>query len=119
MFFMNGLIKHVELDTYQQGCIDDPTNHSMNVDVMFKAETLKGLLDKVSEFIGCYDYQINPCGDDPSRVDWQLTVDENTYPASQSDLQLWRKGKKRLWIADFTGFVERSNTVNIEQELKQ
>ena len=119
MFFINGLTKHVELDTYQNGCIDDPTNHSMHVDVMFKAETVKGLLEQVCDFIGCSDYQINICEDDPSRADWQLLVDENTYPASDSDLEKWRNGDKRLWNAIFTGFVERSNAVDIEKEASE
>lgn len=119
MFIIKVLFKRTELDDPERGCIQDESNQNFYIDVSFTDSTVKGLITQVSEFVGANDYYIDPCGDQPDRIGWQLTEDADGLPADDLDVELWEKGKRKLWLVDYSATVERLSAVDIAKELGQ
>lgn len=43
---------------------------------------------------------------DVGRIEVQMMVDENNVEANKKDLALWKRGQKKLWIANISIYIE-------------
>ena len=105
MYIVMGIEKVWEEDDYVNGCIGK--QDYIEIDVSFKSVDLKGLLDKLREFTGCDDILLNSC-DEQGRVDLQGHETADGGTASESDMQLWKAGKKKLYAVTYTAIVYKA-----------
>ena len=105
MYIVMGIEKVWEEDDYVNGCIGK--QHYIKIDVSFKSVDLKGLLDKLREFTGCDDILLDSC-EEQGRVDLQGYETVGGTAASESDVQLWREGEKRLYAVTYIAIVYKA-----------
>ena len=105
MYIVMGIEKVWEKDDYVNGCIGK--QHYTKIDVSFKSTDLKGILDKLREFTGCDDILLNSC-DEQGRVDLQGHETANGGAAPESDMQLWKDGKIKLYSVTYTALIYKA-----------
>ena len=108
MYQIIGLHKDAEVDDWEHGCgyPDSSESYACHVDVSFRSSTKEGVIKELTDFIGESEYQLNPCEDDPSRIDVQTMEDSNSYKPSESDMEQWKQGNKKLWCSTYSGNIE-------------
>ena len=106
MYFVNGLLKFAEEDSYQSGCVAG-TAFSDYINITFTGKTLAALLEDLKIFTGCDDILINSC-EEQGRIDLQGYETVDCGAASESDIQLWRDGKKRLYAVTYTAIIYKA-----------
>lgn len=106
MYFVNGLLKFAEEDSYQSGCVVG-TAFSDCINATFTGETLAALLEDLKIFTGCDDILINSC-DEQGRIDLQGYETADGGTASESDVQLWKAGKMKLYAVTYTALVYKA-----------
>ena len=106
MYFVNGLLKFAEEDSYQSGCVVG-TAVSSHINITFTGKTLAALLENLKIFTGCDDILINSC-EEQGRVDLQGYEAADGSTASASDMQLWRAGEKKLYSVTYTVYVYKA-----------
>lgn len=103
-----GWVKTAEEDIYDDGCQPDSARSTSGSDV-FTGETQRELIDKLMEFADVgrkyENVLINSCGE-MGRIDIQSL--ETTYgnPASDFEIDEWKKGRVRLWDVTYLFRVE-------------
>lgn len=118
MYIVNGLMKFVEEDIFNDGCQPD-TAQTSTVDISVKAETVSELIDKLSGFLVIKDFQINPCEDDTARIEFQCMEDgDNWWGATASEIELWKAGKLKLYRATYTAIINQITPIDINKALK-
>ena len=105
MYIVMGIEKVWEEDDYVNGCIGK--QHYIKIDVSFKSVDLKGLLDELREFTSCDDILLNSC-DEQGRIDLQGYETADCETASETDVQLWRDGKKKLYAVTYTALIYKA-----------
>ena len=111
MYFVNGLLKFAEEDSYQSGCVVG-TAFSDCINATFTGETLAALLEDLKIFTGCDDILLNSC-DEQGRVDLQGYETSDCETASETDMQLWRDGKKKLYAVTYTALIYKAELSNL------
>ena len=111
MYFVNGLLKFSEEDSYQNGCVAG-TAVSDCINTTFTGKTLAALLEDLKIFTGCDDILINSC-DEQGRVDLQGYETADCETASETDMQLWRDGKKKLYAVTYTALIYKAELSNL------
>lgn len=109
MFEVTGFTKFAEEDVYSQGCLPNTASFSGDKTMRFQASTLDDLIKALMEFCGVDhrdSVQLDACDED-GRIDVQLLETGEGYAASQSDIEAWRNGERRLWSVDYTFRVEQ------------
>ena len=105
---VKNLIKFSEVDNYNEGC-DPQTGTSFLVDVSFKEDTQSELLSSICHFLDIEDnpnnYMINSCEED-GRIDFSLLENAEGYRATKNEVELWKKGRCKLWNAIYSAYVE-------------
>lgn len=106
-YVISGWIKYSEEDVYDKGCIYIGRDSMVGGSDRFVGKTPEEAINNFLEFFGankdCLD--INAC-DEVGRVDICLMEDEAGSQADENEIQLWKKNKKRLWYAVYTGYIE-------------
>ena len=102
MYIVMGIAKVWEEDDYVNGCIGK--QHYKEINISFRSADLKGLLNKLRGFTGCDDILLNSC-EEQGRVDLQGYETVDGSPASESDMQLWKDGKIKLYAVTYTAYV--------------
>lgn len=102
MLLVNGMYKSSELDDYEQGIIGDYNSHF--IDYSFNAKTIEELINKLIEFTGHDDICLNAC-DEPGRVDIQGMEDSHGCVATESDMEEWKIGFRKLYAVTYTCYV--------------
>lgn len=112
MYEVNGFIKHSEEDVFADGCIPSSGGISADMSIRFNGATVDDLVKALMEFVGADDpdsVQIDAC-EDPGRIDIQVLENAEGHVASIHEIALWRTGKCRLWLCDYSfqaEFVDR------------
>ena len=106
MYFVNGLLKFAEEDSYQSGCVVG-TAVSSHINITFTGKTLAALLENLKIFTGCDDILINSC-DEQGRVDLQGYETADGGTASESGMQLWKDGKIKLYAVTYTAYAYKA-----------
>ena len=106
MYFVNGLLKFAEEDSYKSGHVVG-TAFSACINATFTGETLAALLEDLKIFTGCDGILINSC-DDQGRVELQGYETADGSTASASDMQLWKDGKIKLYSVTYTALIYKA-----------
>ena len=111
MYFVNGLLKFAEEDSYQSGHVVG-TAVSDCINITFTGETLAALLEDLKIFTGCDDILLNSC-DEQGRVDLQGHETADGGTASESGMQLWKDGKIKLYSVTYTALIYKAELSNL------
>jgi len=105
-FEINGGLKMVEEDIFEHGC-QLGTAQCWPIDVKLSADSIPALVEKIHAFIGSRpgSHILDAC-DEKGRLEVQVMETDDGNPASDSDLDAWQDGKRRLWLADYSFRVE-------------
>lgn len=108
MFEVNGWSKYGEQDHYEDGC--DPHKYvSFSGNERWSADDLGVLLSKLRDFVGVdedYEILLDSCDED-GRVDIQVLETNDSYPANEACIELWKQGGVDLWCSTYTFYVEK------------
>lgn len=101
------LIKCIERDNFENGCLYDTACWG-SMDVEIKGKDKASLIANLLEFCACDEsaLTIDPCDDDPSRIDVQTTENDDGRPPTERQLTDWKAGRIDLWAVTYTAYVE-------------
>ena len=104
-----------EQDIFESGCQPD-TGSNWNEDINFSADTIPDLVKYVKDY---FDFELYNAGItfgecEPDRIDVQRMECEDSTYASNSDIEAWKQGKKKLYLAYYILHVEQVEPVNLE-----
>lgn len=106
MLEVNGWLKIAEEDNWEDGCQIDSTV-SFSGDDRFAGRTIEDLIDDLLNFTGGeIDGVMLNCCDEDGRIDIQVYEDEDGTPANPSQMERFKKGEERIWLATYTFMVE-------------
>ena len=111
VYIVNGLLKFAEEDSYQNGRVVG-TAVSDCINITFTGKTLAALLEDLKIFTGCDDILLNSC-DEQGRVDLQVYETADGGTASESGMQLWKDGKKKLYAVTYTALIYKAELSNL------
>ena len=104
------MIKHSEVDNYNEGC-DPSTSQSVGINIKLSGNSKGEIIEEIKNFLGLTteefnDYSdFNACGE-VGRIDVQILEDNNGVQASEHEIEEWKKGYKKLWLVDYSMYVE-------------
>jgi hypothetical protein len=99
----NGWFKFAEQDSYEHGC-DPDTAFSFANDDVFKGQTIEEVLKQIKNFLGVddnYEVDLDACGEE-GRVDISVMESEQGYPATEQDIEKWKRGELALWSSTYS-----------------
>lgn len=106
---VRGYTKHIEEDNYEYGC-DPKTSRVYTTEIQFQADSVEKLLVQLAGHCGVAGDKdaitLNAC-DEVGRVDIQLLENSQGTTASKPELEAFKKGKCRLWLADYSFCIEK------------
>lgn len=112
VYQIRGYIAHSEQDDFQNGCIA-PTycEHLGSLDFTIKGNSFIDLIDQLKVTFctsNDEDFTINAC-DELGRLDLQLMQIKPFHRSkvSPKSFELWKAGKKKLFLTDYSFQVER------------
>lgn len=84
------------------------TARSWSIDAEIKGKDKAAFIANLLEFCGCdaSALTIDPCNDDPSRIDVQTVENDDGNPPTESQLAEWKAGRVDLWSVTYTAYVE-------------
>jgi hypothetical protein len=106
-----------EKDTYGGGC-DPSTACATSYDYDLGADTLDEYLVRLGEVtiwrpLTPDDYELDAC-DQPGRIDVAGMTTDDACPASEHDIERWKRGELDLWNTIWTVRVERVTRETVE-----
>lgn len=109
-----GFLKITEEDIYDDGCQPDTTIHT-EVDIILRGGTLEELVNEILKFFGVEKDSVdfNSC-DEVGRVDVSILENKYGYAANESEVSGWENGNVRLWLANYSGYVERIYSESVD-----
>lgn len=108
-----GCHKYWEENSFSEGC-KGGTHGNAFIDVHFSADGVDALVNKIVDFLGgdC-DVELDACGE-PGRIEVQmLETDDGTAP-TERQIERWKAGELRLWLADYSFYVEAVERRTVE-----
>lgn len=118
VFVMTCFEKTAVVDDYNEG--ETGKENCFSMDVTVQDEDLKKCLEKAFEFLGMdYDENNMFIPDDGRYVDIGRLEDDDGDTPSNSGIELWKKGLKRLWSATYYWSVVKrtEEDVDVRKEL--
>lgn len=105
---VSGFIKFAEEDIFADGCQPDSAATTSDSSLRWSSHDLDSLIGQLMAFVGCEssDNVIRDACDEPGRLDIQVYEGAEGTPASEAEMALWKEGKKRLWLACYSFYVE-------------
>lgn len=107
VFEADGWMKFSEEDIFSDGCQPETATHNSGNE-RFTADLLSSLIDKLKAFTGCQEDEnllINSC-EEIGRLDIQVMEDGEGTAATPQQIERWKAGKERLWLACYTFQIE-------------
>ena len=110
-------LKFTEEDIYQGGC-QPITGGSWEVDISFKDNTIKGLIEKIIDYYGVEisDVELDAC-EEQGRIDISILENAESIQASKSEIEAWKQGKIKLWSSIYTYQVHEVTKIPIKLEV--
>lgn len=105
---VRGWTKTTEEDNWEKGCLPNSGSCLSGHD-QFEAKTVEHLITYLMQFVGTDDrgcVTLDAC-DEAGRIDIQIMENAEGHHASRPELEAFKKGKCRLWLADYTFQVEK------------
>lgn len=117
-YVINGWTKSSTEDSFKEGEIGKRQEFEGNE--RFKGGTIKAVIKSFARFCGIDDDDarlkecvcIDNMGDDPSRVEVGVMETGDGNEASETDLNEWEHGRRRLWGCNYTGYVRKITEEN-------
>lgn len=111
--------KNAEEDNYERGCSGN-SRCVMSDKINLTANSFAELVDLCFSQYGIEKQPIN-INQDHEEVGVQYFMvsqseTDNSYIPSEMELESWRKGNLKLWLADYTFFVEVRTVKFLEKE---
>ena len=123
MFQISGLLAFSEKDSFEGGC-DPDTSTSWQIKTEFKADTVKGVILSVAEFLGIPEKDVKESviidewvDTESGRIDFCITANEDNYPATESKIAQWKNGDIDLYYVIYTGYVEKVEPVDLSMSM--
>ena len=113
-YTVSGITKFAEQDKFASGCLPD-TAQMDHIDASFSFVELEDLIKAICRMLNVDVYDINPCEDDPSRIDFHSFEDDDGHPMNIHGRNLWMANQKRGWSARYSVYVRKSVPVDISQ----
>jgi hypothetical protein len=106
---MKYVINYIHCLMNEETYADGFTGDTLSTDYRHRlsADTREGIIQALAHHLGAEPstIEINPCGDDPSRMDVSRLEQYDGTPPSKSMIKEWEEGKARLWLASYTVYV--------------
>jgi len=99
--------KHIEEDTFQDGCIEH-TGQIQDAGASFSTNTLCELADTIAQYYGVppEHMALNAC-DEHGRLDISRLENEHGVQASAEEVRQWKEGCQRLWACTYTYHIKK------------
>lgn len=104
MYIIDRIYKTSELYNFEQGCTGEVQEYP--IDHKISATSKTGILAKFCEFCGTDDVTIDPCEDDPSRIECSVMEDADGTVASEDQLEAFKLDQCQLWAVTYTAYVQ-------------
>jgi hypothetical protein len=106
-FELRNIFKLSEEDNYEEGCLPQTAQDSM-IAGPIAGDSLAELLKRFADMVGgdVSDIVINPCDDDPSRIELQTTENADGYAPTAQENADFAAGKINLYAVTYTAYVE-------------
>ncbi len=117
MYKISGFFALSEEDNFQEGCSTDNYQDYYSAE-RFEAPTIPELIEIIKSKIGANDNKnilINACGE-ADRIDAQVYESEpfNMYPPTATEMELWKEGKKKIFLTTYTFEIELCTPVDVK-----
>lgn len=112
MFMIQGLAKISDQDDYKNGYIDGTTQSSY-VDRQIEAETVPQLFAKLAEEYGISETDFTIDADEQGFFSFGVQETESGDLPTDVDIAAWQQGKYNLYIAQYSGFVLKTEKVRL------
>lgn len=119
MYRIKGYFQSSEEDSYADGCIPSSGFSGYNKDINIQAETVSGIIEEVKKSFSVTDDALDLTFNEPERFDMQRIETADGDLASDSDIAKWKKGKKRLWLCNYSFYVEECHPVSLVEVLER
>lgn len=109
----NHVNKISEEDRFNEGCIGEIQDHSYEHQISGK--TLDSIKQEIINHLGCdlSDLTVNPCEDEPNRIDAEFLENKQGMKATEHEIELWSQGQIRLWLCTYSFCFELVTTKQI------
>lgn len=114
-FLIDGFSAVTEEDIFEKGCIGHMSHTTYDVTV--EAENVDHLRGKLmAEFgVSADNIEFDAC-DEVGRVDVQRYENDMGDKASDAEMERWKKGEERIWLATYTGYCYRQTLERLTPE---
>lgn len=104
---VRGWYKIAEEDNWEKGCLPESGSHYSGDD-QFEADSIEKLVTYLCQHCGAEGVaaELDACEED-GRIDIQVMENREGYHASKPEMEAFKKGKCRLWLAAYTFQVEK------------
>ena len=111
-FVARNVSKFAEEDDWKQGCIGKSQEYYL--DVHFSGKSADEVIGKIASFLGqdAKDAEKNVC-DEPGRVEFGITENDDGNEMSKSEIERWKKGEIKAWYAVYTAYIEEVIPVSV------
>jgi len=113
-YVVRGWSKWAEEDIYSDGCQPNSTIDCDGRD-SFNSDNLDDLVKKLMAFVGTdnkEDVLLNSC-DEIGRVDIKQMENDEGYSATEGQVESWKEGNTKLWLACYTFHIEETKDVDL------
>jgi len=107
--------KLVEVDNFENGCTGEVWDRSYPYSI--KGKTLAEVKQAIAEHVGCSieSISVNPCGDDPSRIDAQRTENGQGDEPSAEEMRRFEAGEIDIYVANYSFYFSESKPANFAE----
>lgn len=117
---IDGLLKMTEEYQYKNGCLHNTvTSHA--VDVSFSGNTQSEVINALLRFLAVEKdaIEVNACDED-GRVDVSILETAEGRVAIETEINKWKDGSLKLYLANYSGCMEKCERVkiNLEEKIK-
>lgn len=109
-YYIDKGVKFVEEDVYSEGCLPE-TSFMVDMDVSFRGSTKEEAIQNMLDFyhVKKEDVEFDSCGEE-GRMDIGLLENADAHRASDSEIELWKQGKLKLYAVTYTHNLCKKST---------
>ena len=114
MFIVRGFFKQADEDVWNDGCQLGTGMCFESGHPTWSSETLEGIVKELMDFLCVEDKDavlLDAC-EEIGRIDIQRTENAEGYDPSENEIEKWKKGECKMWLADYSFRLEKIETVS-------
>lgn len=105
--------KGATVDDYQKGALLD-TESYFAMDITVRDASLSKALEEMANMLGM-DFKPEDADICDGRVTLSRTENAEGYEPTERELESWRAGHTRMWIADYSCWIEKSRRMGDDE----